>query len=137
MKLLTPGKWIACSVLACFAIGAAPYSRAESPAHVEKHARKVEKKLAKYRPGTYLHLIFRDQTDSVGSLGALSATSFAFTNADTNATRSYHYVDVASVEKGSEYIGEGSVRRHHFPLLIPAIIVSGAAAAAAAVLATR
>ncbi|MGH9604605.1 MAG: hypothetical protein ACRD3N_02780 [Terracidiphilus sp.] len=137
MKLFSSRKPIAILVLTCLFAAFSPLCRAESQAHIQKHARKIEKKLAHYREGTYLRVVFRDRSGTVGSLGALSATSFTLTNADTNAAQTYRYVDVASVEKGETYIGEGSVRRHHFPLLISAIVVGGAAAAAAAVLATR
>ncbi len=124
-------------IAVCLLAAVMPSCRAESAAHIAKHARKMEKKLAKYREGTYLHLVFRDGAESLGSLGAVEVGSFTFTDADTNATHTYRYMDVARVEKGEEYIGEGSVRRHHIPLLIPAIVAGGAAAAVAAVLALR
>ncbi|MGH9599698.1 MAG: hypothetical protein ACRD27_07515 [Terracidiphilus sp.] len=138
MKLYSSYKPIVGVILACLLASFTPLCRAESQAHIAKHARKVEKRLARTPEGTYLHLVFRDHAETLGSLGALSASSFAFTNADTNATQTYSYADVARVEKGDAYIGEGSVRRHHFRLLIPAaIVVGGAAVAAAVVLAAR
>lgn len=137
MKLHSSWKPIVYAVLFCLFAACAPPSAAASRAQLERHARKIEKRLAKYPEGTYLHLVFRDQSESLGSLGALSASSFALTNADTNATRTYLYADVARVERGETFIGEGSVRRRHIPLLIPAIVAGGAAAAAAVVLAIR
>ena len=136
MKLYSSCKPILGAILACSLTGFTPLSRAESQAHIAKHARKVEKKLAHYREGTYLRVVFRDRSETVGSLDALSTASFSLTNADTNARQSFRYVDVARVEKGETFIGEGSVHRH-FPLLVPAIVAGGAAAAAAVALAVR
>ena len=136
MKLYSSSKPILGVILACLLTGFTPICRAESQAHLAKHARKVEKKLAHYPAGTYLHVVFRDRSETVGSLAALSTASFSLTNADTNARQSFSYVDVARVEKGETFIGEGSAHRH-FPLLVPAIVVGGAAAAAATVLALR
>jgi len=136
MKLYSSCKPILGVILACFLTAYAPVCHAESQAHIAKHARKVEKKLAHYPAGTYLHLVFRDHSETMGSLDALSTASFSITNADTNARQSFRYADVARVEKGETFIGEGSVHRH-FPLLVPVLVAGGAAAAAAVVLALR
>lgn len=100
--------------------------RAESAQHMRKHTRKIEKKLTRYAPGTYLRIVFRDHMESVGIVGRLEMASFTFTDADSNETRSYRYADVASVERSKTYVGEGS-RRRHFPKLL----VFGMAGAAA------
>ena len=136
MKLYSSSRPILGVILACLLTACSPLCRAESQAHIAKHARKVEKKLAHYPGGTYLRVVFRDHSETLGSLDALSTATFSLTNADTNARQSFRYVDVARVEKGETFIGEGSVRRH-IPLLIPVIVVGGAAAAAAAVFALR
>lgn len=116
----------------CALVAPLPFSqielcRAESAQRMEKHTRKIEKKLTKYDPGVYLRIVFRDHSESLGVVGRLGATSFTFTDADSNATRSYQYADVAIVEKGETYIGEGSRRRH-----LPKLLVFGIAGAAAA-----
>jgi hypothetical protein len=116
----------------CASVAPLPFSQmalcsAESAQHMEKHTRKIEKKLTKYDPGTYLRIVFRDHSESLGIVDRLGATSFTFTDADSNATRSYQYADVAIVEKGETYIGEGSRRRH-----LPRLLVFGMAGAAAA-----
>jgi hypothetical protein len=137
MKLYSSLKPVVAVILTCLLVSFAPICRAESQAHIEKHARKVEKKLARYREGTYLHLVLRDHSETLGSLDALSTGSFTLTNADTNAKQSFRYEDVAHVEKGETFIGEGSVRRHHIPLLVPVIVAGGAAVAAAVALTVR
>jgi hypothetical protein len=114
-------------------IAAAPVCRPESPAQLQKHARKIEKRLGKFRPGTYLDFEFRDSSKTYGSLGGLSDASFQFTDADNNRTETHLYSDVARVSKATEYIGEGSKPGHHVRLLVPVIIGAGAAAAAIAV----
>ena len=116
-----------CMLLAPLLFSEAGLCRAESARHMEKHTRKTEKKLAKYGPGSYLRIVFRDHTESVGVVGRMEATSFTFTDADSNATRSYPYADVASVDKAETYVGEGSRRRH-----LPRMLVFGVAGAAAA-----
>ena len=116
-----------CALVAPLAFSQTALCSAESAPHMEKHTRKIEKKLTKYNPGTYLRIVFRDHSESLGIVDRLGATSFTFTDADSNATRSYQYTDVAIVEKGETYIGEGSRRRH-----LPRLVVFGMAGAAAA-----
>ena len=43
-------------------IAIVPASQAESAARIDKHARKIEKRLAKYRPGALLQIDLRDDT---------------------------------------------------------------------------
>lgn len=107
----------------------APACPAQSGAPLDKHARKIEKRLAKFRPGTYLDFEFRGSSATFGSLGALSSASFQFTDADSNKTETHLYAEVARVTKAKEYIGHGSEPRHHVRLLVPVLIGAGAAAA--------
>jgi len=121
---------VACLLFAPPPFRFAPLCQAESAAHAAKHARQVAKKLARYPDGTYLRLVFRDRAETLGTVDALKADSFTFMNADTNATETYRYVDVARVKKGKTYVGEGSVGRHRPRFLIP--VFAGFAAAGAA-----
>ena len=116
-----------CTLLAPLPFSQMGLCSAESARHMEKHTRKIEKKLTKYAPGTYLRIVFRDHSESQGIVGRLEATSFTFTDADSNSTRTYQYADVAIVEKGETYIGEGSRRRR-----LPRMLIFGMAGAAAA-----
>lgn len=120
------------SAFVCMLLAPPPFSgmgvcRAESARHMEKHTRKMERKLAKYGPGTYLRIVFRDHSEILGVVGRLEPASFTFTDADSNATRSYRYADVASVDKSETYVGEGSRRLH-----LPRRLLFGVAGAAAA-----
>jgi hypothetical protein len=119
---------IACAVIATF-----PACHAATAPPLDKHARKIEKRLARFRPGTYLDLAFRDSSQTYGSLGALSDASFQFTDADSNRVQTRSYDDVASVKKAKEYIGSGSEPGRHIHLLLPVLIGAGAAAAAFAI----
>lgn len=110
-----------------------PAARAESPNQLDKHAHKIEKRLAKYQPGTYLNFSFRDSSQAYGSLGSLSDASFQLTNADSNKVETHSYDEVARVNKGKEYIGSGSEPGRHVRLLVPIVIGACAAAAAIAV----
>lgn len=110
-----------------------PACQADSSAKLEKHARKIEKRLAKYRTGTLLQVDFRDNSEAVGSLGDLSDATFRITNADSNKVQTFNYADVAGVKKAKEYIGAGSESGHHVrlwvPLLVGALVAGGGVAA--------
>jgi hypothetical protein len=120
---------LAIPALASFALLAtATFANAQSSAPLDKHARRIEKRLTKYRQGTFLDFRFRDNSQTFGSLGPLSATSFQFTDADSNKTQTHNYSELAHVTNAKEYIGEGSEPRHHIHLLVPVIVVAGVAA---------
>lgn len=120
-------------VIAFASIALASTCQAESSAKLEKHARKIEKRLAKYRAGTLVEVDFRDNSEATGSLGDVSDATFQITNADSNKVQTFNFVDVASVRKAKEYIGAGSEPEHHFhhwvPVLIAAVAAGGAVAA--------
>ena len=108
-------------------IAVVPATQAESPASLDKHARKIEKRLAKYRPGTFLQFDFRDAPSVYGSLGPLANASFQYTDSDNNKTETRPYADLERVRPAKEYIGEGSAhRRVH--LFLPIVIGAGVAA---------
>ncbi len=112
-------------------------SQADSAARIDKHARKIEKRLAKYRPGAFLQVNLRDDTETLGSLGGLSDATFQLTSADSNKTMTISYADVMHVKKGKEYIGAGSEPEHHIPHLVPILIGVLAAGAAIALVETK
>lgn len=89
----------------------APAAHARSKPDPDKYAHKIEKKLAHYKKGALLHIVFLNNTDSTGTLGELSDHSFSFVNLETNATETHNYADVDSVSKGSNDIGKS--HRHH------------------------
>lgn len=121
---------LAIPALASFALlGAPTFAHAQSSAPLDKHARRIEKRLTKYRQGTFLDFEFRDSSQTFGSLGPLSAASFQFTDADSNKTQTHNYSELVHVTNAKEYIGEGSEPRHHIHLLVPVIIGAGVAAA--------
>lgn len=123
-------------VVTAFAfIALAPACHADSDAKLEKHARKIEKRLAKYRTGTLVQVDFRDNSEALGSLGDLSGATFQITNSDSNKVQTFHYTDVSSVKQTKEYIGAGSGFEswHHVrlwkPLLVGAVVAGGGIAA--------
>ena len=118
-------------------IAVVPASLAESAARIDKHTRKIEKRLAKYRTGAFLQVDLRDNTEVLGSLGELSGTTFLLTSSDNNRKMTISYADVAQVKKGREYIGEGSEPAHHIPHLAPILIGAVAAGAAVALVETK
>jgi hypothetical protein len=104
-------------------------TRAQSSTPLDKHSRRIEKRLAKYRQGTFLDFEFRDSSRTFGSLGPLSPASFQFTDSDSNKTQTHLYSELVHVKQAREYIGEGSEPRHHVRLLVPVLIGAGVAAA--------
>jgi hypothetical protein len=104
---------------------------------LDKHARKIEKQLARFRTGSYLEFDFRDRTANFGALGQLTETSFQYTDSDNNKLVTRSYDELEHVSKAKEFIGEGS-RHHHISHWVPISVGAAAAgAAAAAVLMTR
>lgn len=123
---------LACLLFAGFSMG-----QAQSTIHLDKHSRKIHHRLAKYPSGRYLHLVLRNETDTYGALGALSPTSFTFTNADSNSTATYAYSEVDRVKTDKEPIGEGTEPRRHFRHLVPIVASVAAVGAAGAVYAAE
>lgn len=108
-------------------LAAVPLAQAQSSAPLDKHARRIEKRLAKYRQGTFLDFEFRDSSQTFGALGPLAPASFQFTDSDSNKLQTHSYSELVHVKQAREYIGDGSVH-HHVRLLVPVIV--GAAVAA-------
>ena len=122
-------------VAAALALGACalvPAAQAQTTQQLDKHARKIERHLDKYPKGTFIDVALRDGSNTYGSLGELAATSFQFTESDTNKVLSFSYSDVESVKRAKEYIGSGSEPHHHLHLMLPVVIASGLLAAGAA-----
>jgi hypothetical protein len=124
-------------LIALAIIAALPAARAQSSAQLGKHARKMEKRLAKFRPGTLMQIDLRDDSEALGSLGELSEASFQLTSSDNNRKMTISYADVAHVKRGKEYIGEGSEPGRHIPHLVPILIGVAAAGAAVALVETK
>jgi hypothetical protein len=125
-------------ILSCLAIGLTMFAAAPAGAaqtNLDKHARKMERKLAKFQPGSFVQVDFRDNSESMGALGSLSAGAFQMTDADSNKVQTFSYDDVAHVRKDTAYIGEGSEGRHRPRLLMPLLLSAAAAAAAVSVVA--
>ncbi len=121
--------------LACLLLGPAtffhaPLLHAESARHLARRVHKVQKKLVKYPPGTYLRLVFLDYSQTVGVVDRLHPDTFTFSDADDNAEHNYRYADVEHVEKGDTYVGEGSTHRRRSRLVAGAIVGAMAAGAA-------
>ena len=107
------GNTAACLAIVFVLITATPVSHALLSKSEEKEAHKMHSKLAKYPAGSFLHLSFRDGSQSNGKVGALTDTGFSFTNADSNANETHAYSDVTKIQKVKQYIGEGTAPHHH------------------------
>lgn len=118
--------------MAAIVFACAPSARADSAIRMEKHARKMQKHLARYRTGTLLQIDLRDSGEALGSLGNLSDDgTFQIVSMDSNKTLTFRYADVASVKKGKEYIGAGSEGHHvrrWVPVVAGALLVGGGVA---------
>jgi hypothetical protein len=131
MRITLNRKAVLCLVLALFTVLAIPVARAQQSHNLDKRARKIEKKLAKLRAGSYVDIDLRNGSESLGALGSRTDATFQITDADNNKSETFAYNDVARVRKGTAYIGQGSEPGHHSLHLVPLII--GAAAVAAGV----
>ena len=136
MKLFG-GKSIVPFVLICALVVFVPLSSAQSSPRLDKHARKIHHKLAKYSTGHYLHLVLSNDTNAYGALGTLSEASFTFTNADSNTASTYSYGDVSRIRTDKERIGQGAEPRHHIRHLVPIVISVAAVGAAGAIYAAE
>jgi hypothetical protein len=132
MRIGLDRKALLCLTIVFVTFAVAPASFAQQNPSLDKHARKVEKKLSKFRAGSFVQVDFRDNSTSLGSLGSLSASTFQFTDSDNNKTETFAYRDVAQVRPAKEYIGEGSEPGRHFHVSLPVLIAAGAVAAGAA-----
>jgi hypothetical protein len=119
--------------LASMLVACISAAQAQNSSQLDKHARKVQHRLNKFRTGSFLHLVLRDDTDSYGALGTLSDVSFTFISADSNTTATYTYDDVDRVRTDKEVIGEGGEPHRHIRHLVPIVITVAAVGAGAAV----
>jgi hypothetical protein len=110
-------------------VGVAPACQAQGADNLDKHARKIHKRLSHYSAGTYVNVELRDGTERAGLLGAMAPASFTLTDSDSNAQEVHAYNDVARVSTSREYIGEGSGPRHHLRVWVPVMGVLAAGAA--------
>ena len=124
---------LTCILLASVLLASAPAGQAQ--ASLDRHARKIQKKLGRYPAGSYLHLVLHGSSNSYGALGTVSDASFTFKSADTNAMSTYSYYDVVRVRTDREPIGQGSEPEHHYfrtrTLIIAGVLAAGAGVAAA------
>jgi hypothetical protein len=132
MKFSLDRKSLLCLAVAFFLCATVPAAFTQQNPNLDKHARRIEKKLTKFRPGSFVEIDLRDNSTSLGKLGSLSESTFQVVDSDTNKPATFAYSDVAGVHKGTEYIGEGSEPGHHFHLSLPVLIATGAVAAGAA-----
>ncbi len=114
MQSILSNRYIVHLALAATLITAMPACQAQSnPApSLDKHSRKIHHRLVKYLSGTYVNVVLRDGSQTSGVLSTIRPASFTITNTDYNIPETHDYADVASVQKGREYIGAGSGARH-------------------------
>ena len=105
------GKTLLVLTIALALVACVPVCQAKSGPKPDKHAQKMQKKLSKFKPGTLLHLAFSDNTECTGKLLTLSDGSFTLNNTETNTVETRKYSDLSDVEKGKQYIGQGSVKK--------------------------
>jgi hypothetical protein len=127
MKLFFGNRSILRFALIWALIASVQVCQAQPTSNLSKHARKVQKTLAHYPANSHLHLVLRDHSDRFGTLGALSETSFLFTNVDDNATGAILYDDVVKAQRGVATVRTGGLFQHHRHALIPVLIVAVAA----------
>jgi len=112
---------------ACVLIPAVVYGQAAPPSQsLDKHARKIQKTLASFQPGSIVFIEMRDQTQYLGTLGLLSAETFTL-NPRKGAVLNLAYADVRRVQQAEARTSNVIVVRHHnglvFGLILTGVIV--------------
>lgn len=125
-KIMLPGARFAVRVLAVFfLIPSLLLCQVAQPAQsLDRHARKIQKTLASYVSGSTVFIELRDGSQSLGTLGTLSSTSFELIG-HSGATQSLAYADVERVRKADFANGNRAVFRHHHGLIV-GLILAGA-----------
>lgn len=103
----------------------------ESPVHLNRHARKIQRSISDYPPGSFLHIVMHDRSDRFGELGRKTGASFELVDTKTRTPVLFEYGDVRKIDVGSTIEGNGWGHRWHHGLFIPITIVAGVAAAGA------
>ena len=137
MRIVLGGRSVVRLALAWTLLAAVPACQAQAAPNLNKHERKIHKRLLQYAPGTYVSVEMRDGSERAGLLGTVAPASFTLTDSDSNAEETHTYSEVARVSKSTEYIGEGSESGHHFRPWIPVVVGVVAAGAAATAFAVR
>ena len=108
-------RWmVTCALLVFVPLGQAQ----QSPAHLDRHAQKVQKILASCPGGSHMHLMLRDQTDRFGYLGSLSAQSFELLDPKDRTPQVLTYDQVDRVDCENRVSGSIFHRRHHMAGLL-------------------
>lgn len=110
------GKRIAkifCLATALLLVAGPQTLQARTRPDADKHAQKMEKKLARFKPGALVHLVFSNHAESTGTLIEMGEQEFSLSNVETNATEHHTYRDVLEVSKGHNEIGRGSGHFRH------------------------
>lgn len=131
--VLVRRKSLLLAVLALAIFACLPSLRADSAGRLDKHARKMEKRLARFRTGALVQIDLRGSGEALGSLGNLSDDgTFQILSADSNTLLTFRYAEIDSVKKGKEYIGAGSEGHHvrlWVPVVVSAVVAGGGVAA--------
>jgi len=85
----------------------------QSPAHLDRHARKIQKFLAACPPGSHVHLTLHNQTDQFGYLGNLSTQSFELLDPSTQAPQVLTYDQIDRVDCENRVSAGGFHHRHN------------------------
>jgi hypothetical protein len=136
MKTLFGGRSVVRLALGWTLLAMVPACQAQSAVNLDKHERKIHKRLERYTAGTYVNVEMRAGSDRAGLLGTVAPASFTLTDSDSNAQETHAYSEVAHVSRSQEYIGEGSVH-HFFRPWVPVVLGVVAAGAAVSAFALR
>jgi hypothetical protein len=107
-RLSGRGKSVLVTLLALPLLFSASLAHARSKPDPDKHAQKVAKKLAHFKAGALVHLVFVNATESTGTLDTLGAVNFTLLNIETNAAETHSYTEVEAISKGSNAIGRSA-----------------------------
>ena len=110
-------------LIVCALIPAVAFCQIAQPSQpLDKHARKIQKTIASYAPGSPIFVTMRDQSQYLGNLGALSASSFELIPRKGPALN-LAYAGVDRIQKADVQTSSTIVFRHHHGLIVGLVLV--------------
>ena len=110
---------------ACALIPVLSFGQVAQPSPpLDKHARKIQQTLSSYPPGSVIFVEMRDQSQHLGTLSTLSASTFELVPR-SGGTLNLAYSDVSRIQKADSSAGNVIVVKHHNGLVV-GLVAAGA-----------
>jgi len=109
-------------IVVCTLVPAVAISQvAQSSQPLDRHARKIQKIVASYPPGSPVFVTMRDQSQYLGNLGAISVSTFELVPRK-GPTLNLAYSGVDRIQKADYQTSSTIVVRHHHGLIVGLVL---------------